>query len=211
MLRRRTLLIALFALLWATTAHAAKTVAIPAVTGMVTDQDGNPLQNCLVVVTFIGSHQSVDNTGGDVLKLCVTHSMSEPDGTFALQAEDLILKDIEGNKVHFIGARVEFNHTSCKPLRMDIANLSNSGSGVISVFLTGALEHEGGFFSAISAGWQAVKGNKFVKQYKKSLETSIKLELKEPATPTEPPADNGSGEAPTNRRLRQFRKLYKND
>lgn len=174
----------------------AETIDIPSIDGRVCNQKGEPLQNCLVVVTFIGSHQSVDESGGDVFKLCVTHSMTGPDGEFSLQSEKLVLEDLEGDKAHFIGARVEFNHPSSEPLRLDIANIDDSNSGSVSVFLNGALEHDGGFFGAIAAGWNALKENQFVKQYEEVLSDKV-IELK---------AKDESGN--TQRRLRQFHMLY---
>jgi len=184
-----TALLVALVVIAAPAAAAPKPIVVPAVDGRVVDQTGTPLQYALVVVTFIGSHQPVGNGDGDVLKLCVSHAMTDGQGVYMLASESFPLLDAEGEKVHFIGARVEFTHQDCEPMTMNLANLSGSSSGVISVFLTAAIEHEGGgFFGALSAGWHAVHQNQFAASYEKALKADVTLQRHAQPAPPTPPA-----------------------
>jgi hypothetical protein len=159
-----------FSLVSITTSFAKDTVVpVPSVTGTIVDRAGEPIEYALVVVTILGSHQKAETTSGDIFKLSVLHDMTDKDGKFTIAADNVNLVDASGKKAFLVGCRVEITQKTYTDLRLDIANPSDSHSGVISIFLNSALQHNGSFFGAISAGFDGIRANAFVPQYVKSL------------------------------------------
>lgn len=162
----------IIALLSVNVSYAKETfVPLPEVTGSIINKAGEPIEYALVVVTILGSHQKADTAFGDIFKLAVIHDMTDKEGKFTITSENINLVDASGKKAFLVGCRVEISQKDYSPLRLDIANPSDSNSGVISIFLNSALQHHGSFFGAITAGFNGVKAHAFVPQYVKSMTT----------------------------------------
>jgi hypothetical protein len=146
--------------------------AIPTVEARVVGPDGAPLESALVAVTFLGSHDRIAQSTGDVFSVDLVSAMTAVDGTCKLEGRTL---DVDLMKVRMIGIQVKVNRDGFEPLVVDVANVRAAGAGVSSTFAVGlgeavnnAPEGQGLFASlkqGIKDGWKAVKGTRFDRAY----------------------------------------------
>jgi len=183
-----------------------KLIKLPAVTGTITSDKGEPVQYGLIVVTVLGSHQEASTQFGDIFKLSVTHDMTDENGQFTINSENISLVDALGEKAYLVGCRIEITCSDYKDLRLDIANPSDSSSGIISIFLDSAINHNGSFFGSIAAGFNAVKTNSFIPHYQKAL--SEKPLIMTPANVIDDQGDL-TPDSSINSKINRFYSLYK--
>ena len=153
---------------------------VPAVTGKIVDESGNPVSNATITVTFKGLNGSVFNDETKLYTAKTIETQANEDGVFKLERCVVnILKIKHGFHSAFVDVKAE----GFLNKRLQVINMRVAG-GAIGVFIFGMLDSQGefdgngaGLFGAVAAGYKTMKESKFSRVYKEIFKEAIVLKV----------------------------------
>ena len=151
---------------------------VPAVTGKVVDEGGNPVANVTVKVSFMGLNGSPFNDETTIYKAKTIETTSDENGVFKF---DKCFVNILKLKHRFHSAFIDLKAEGYLNKRLQVLNMRVAG-GAIGVFIFGALDSQGefdgsgpGLFGAVAAGYKTMKETKFSRVYEEIFKEVIVL------------------------------------
>ena len=151
---RKLLVLVMAFLAFSSTSYAMSILnKIPAVSGIVLDNDGAPLAGVTVTVKFLGTNDSIWDENKDSYTIKELSAVSNEQGAYKLEGCMINLGNIKGK---FIGADIVYNLNGYTSRKIQAVNMRIMG-GAIGVFIIGLIDAQGEF-DGEGAGYQILFG-----------------------------------------------------
>ncbi len=144
---------------------------VPAVTGKVVSETGEPIAGALITVSFLATNDRLISVEEPEIRIVEKiETLTNDDGTFELKSTWI---NLPGVKSKFYGAEATISTPGYRTKKIQLINMRAVG-GAIGIFLIGLIDAQGEDFNTpvlgtVAHAYKTVKSTKFSRVYLKVI------------------------------------------